>query len=164
MGRPCLQWPGLRLLRVNNHRHSLRVYRHPLYQGCCASGSITLQSRSFGQGSSRAIGLGDERLFIRSEEVATAIHYNQPVVALETTIYTHGFPYPQNVELALELEAVVRSNGGVPATIGILEGVARIGLDKEQLIAIACSASEPETMKVSRRDLPYILGLVSYRN
>ena len=164
MGRPCLQRLGLRLPRINNHRYSLRVYRHPLYQGCCASGSITLQSRSFGQGSPRATGLGDERLFIRSQEVATAIHYNQPVVALETTIYTHGFPYPDNLELALELEDVVRSNGGVPATIGILEGVARIGLDKEQLIAIACSASEPETMKVSRRDLPYILGLVSYRN
>jgi pseudouridine-5'-phosphate glycosidase/pseudouridine kinase len=164
MGRPCLQWLGLRLPRVNNHRHSLRVYRHPIYQGCCASGSITLQSRSFGQSSSRATESKGRGLFIKSPEVATAIRSYQPVVALETTIYTHGFPYPQNVELALELEDIVRSNGGVPATIGILEGVARVGLNKEQLIAIASSAGKPETMKVSRRDLPYILGLVSYRN
>lgn len=96
-----------------------------------------------------------------SEEVRDAIYNNKPVVALETTIYTHGFPYPDNVTLALDLEALVRRNGGIPATIGIHEGIARIGLTKEQLTDIASSAGKPETMKVSRRDIPYILGLVS---
>jgi pseudouridine-5'-phosphate glycosidase len=86
---------------------------------------------------------------------------NKPVVALETTIYTHGFPYPDNVALALELEGIVRSNGAVPATIGILDGVARIGLSTEELIALTSSAGKPETMKVSRRDIPYIIGMVS---
>ena len=87
-----------------------------------------------------------------------------PVVALETTIYTHGFPYPDNVALALDLEAIVRRNGGVPATIGILDGVAKVGLTNEELTALASSAGKSETMKVSRRDIPYILGLVSCPN
>jgi pseudouridylate synthase / pseudouridine kinase len=86
---------------------------------------------------------------------------NKPVVALETTIYTHGFPYPDNVALALELEDIVRSNGGIPATIGILAGIARIGLSTEELVALTSTAGKPETMKVSRRDLPYIIGMVS---
>ena len=81
-------------------------------------------------------------------------------MALETTIYTHGFPYPDNVALALELEAIVRSNGGIPATIGILDGIARVGLSTEELIALISSAGKPETMKVSRRDIPYIIGMV----
>lgn len=101
----------------------------------------------------------DERHFQVSAEVKDAIVANKPVVALETTIYTHGFPYPDNVALALDLEAIIRRNGGVPATIGILGGVARVGMSQEELTAIASSAGKPETMKVSRRDLPYILGM-----
>ncbi|RFU31299.1 hypothetical protein B7463_g5016, partial [Scytalidium lignicola] len=93
-----------------------------------------------------------------SEEVEHAIATNTPVVALETTIYTHGFPFPNNVALALELESIVRKNGGVPATIGILDGVARVGLTENEIREVASAAGKPETMKVSRRDLPYILG------
>jgi len=96
-----------------------------------------------------------------SDEVKHALNHNRPVVALETTIYTHGFPYPDNVALALGLEDIVRQNGAVPATIGILNGVARIGLNKDEITELASSAGKPETMKVSRRDLPYILGMVS---
>jgi pseudouridine-5'-phosphate glycosidase/pseudouridine kinase len=84
------------------------------------------------------------------------------VVALETTIYTHGFPYPDNVALAKDLEHIVYKNGAVPATIGIIDGVARVGLNTLELTALASSAGKPETMKVSRRDLPYILGMVSF--
>ncbi|KAH7364774.1 Indigoidine synthase A like protein-domain-containing protein [Rhexocercosporidium sp. MPI-PUGE-AT-0058] len=94
-----------------------------------------------------------------SEEVKHALNTNHPVVALESTIYTHGFPYPQNVALALGLEEIVRRHGAVPATIGILKGVARIGLTKEEITLLASTAGKPETMKVSRRDLPYILGM-----
>ena len=104
----------------------------------------------------------EDKGFKLSPEVDDALYNRKPVVALETTIYTHGFPYPDNVALALDLESIVRRNGGVPATIGILEGVARVGMSTEELRRITASAGKPETMKVSRRDLPYILGLVSH--
>ncbi|KAF2436272.1 hypothetical protein EJ08DRAFT_685109 [Tothia fuscella] len=94
-----------------------------------------------------------------SDEVREAINTGKPVVALESTIYTHGYPYPQNVALASELESIVRIHGGVPATIGIFDGVARVGLDPEELIRLAASAGKDTTLKLSRRDLSYVLGL-----
>ncbi|KAI9761670.1 MAG: hypothetical protein M4579_000904 [Chaenotheca gracillima] len=94
-----------------------------------------------------------------SDEVREALQTKKPVVALETTIYTHGFPYPDNVALASHLESVVRMNGGVPATIGVLEGIARVGMSADELIALTASAGKPSTIKVSRRDLGYICGL-----
>lgn len=84
------------------------------------------------------------------------------MVALESTIYTHGFPYPESVALASLLETVVRANGGVPATIGILNGVAKVGLNAEELIELASTAESKSALKVSRRDLGYICGLVGY--
>ncbi len=99
-------------------------------------------------------------IFKISDEVYWGVKSWKPVVALETTIYTHGFPYPDNVALASHLEAVVRENGGIPATIGVLNGVARVGLSPEELIELASAAGKKETMKISRRDLPYITGLV----
>ena len=114
-----------------------------------------------------------------SEEVKESVALGKPVVALETAIYTHGlfllgawrlslltvsqgFPYPQNVALASRLESVVRVNGGVPATIGVLNGIARVGLETEELIELAATAGRPETRKVSRRDLAYVCGLVRF--
>lgn len=73
---------------------------------------------------------------------------------------TPGFPYPESVALASLLESVVRVNGGVPATIGILNGVARVGLGAEELIELASTAEKKNALKVSRRDLSYICGLV----
>lgn len=96
-----------------------------------------------------------------SDEIFTAVLSGKPVVALESTIYTHGFPFPDNILLALDLERVVRSYGAIPATIGIIDGVARIGLTSEEIKILASGAGNPETMKVSRRDIPYILGMVS---
>jgi pseudouridylate synthase / pseudouridine kinase len=101
-------------------------------------------------------------IFEVSEEVYWGVADKKPVVALETTIYTHGFPYPDNVALASHLESVVRMNGGIPATIGVLHGVARVGLSPEELIELASAAGKTETMKISRRDLPYITGLVCF--
>jgi hypothetical protein len=98
---------------------------------------------------------------VTSPEVRDALMTNRPVVALETTIYTHGFPYPDNVALANDLEAIVRQNGAVPATIGIVDGIARIGMTKEELEMLNSTFGNSDTMKVSRRDLPYILGLVN---
>jgi pseudouridine-5'-phosphate glycosidase/pseudouridine kinase len=71
---------------------------------------------------------------------------------------TIGYPYPQNVALASELESIVRVNGGVPATIGIIDGVAKVGMTPEELIELAASASKENTLKLSRRDLSYVLG------
>jgi hypothetical protein len=88
------------------------------------------------------------------------VNNNLAVVALETTIYTHGYPYPENVRLALDLEKIVRANGAIPATIGVVRGVAKVGLTNEELMTLAAGAGKPEMMKVSRRDLPYILGMV----
>jgi pseudouridine-5'-phosphate glycosidase len=64
------------------------------------------------------------------------------------------------VALALDLEKIVRANGAIPATIGVVGGVARVGLTREEITTLAAGAGKPETMKVSRRDLPYILGMV----
>ncbi|EAW18305.1 pseudouridine-5'-phosphate glycosidase/carbohydrate kinase family protein [Aspergillus fischeri NRRL 181] len=94
-----------------------------------------------------------------SEEIRDAVATGKPVVALESTIYTHGFPYPESVALASLLESVVRVNGGIPATIGILNGVARVGLSAEELIELASTAEKKDALKVSRRDLGYICGL-----
>lgn len=99
------------------------------------------------------------RLFQVSEEVQQALSEKRPVVALESTIYTHGFPYPDNVALASRLESLVRLGGGVPATIGVLDGVARVGLGADELIRLASGSSTgTAALKVSRRDLGYALG------
>ncbi|PLN77412.1 putative carbohydrate kinase [Aspergillus taichungensis] len=107
----------------------------------------------------RLHGLAQSKFFNVSEEVRDAVAVGKPVVALESTIYTHGFPYPESVALATLLESVVRANGGVPATIGILDGVARVGLSAEELIRLASTAEHKTALKVSRRDLGYICGL-----
>lgn len=99
-------------------------------------------------------------VFRVSSEVSEAIRDQRPVVALESTIYTHGFPHPDNAALALSLEMVVRLNGGVPATIAILNGEARVGLSSDELLQLAEAAGKKETMKVSRRDLGLITGMV----
>jgi pseudouridylate synthase len=83
-------------------------------------------------------------------EVAQALAQGAPVVALESTIIAHGMPYPQNVQTALEVEAVIRAHGAVPATIAVLEGKICVGLSREQIEALG---SAKDVMKLSRRDL-----------
>lgn len=111
----------------------------------------------------RAASSTRNRLFKIAEEVEEALHSGRPVVALETTIYTHGFPYPENVALASLLESLVRQNGGVPATIGILNGKAHVGMQPEELIELISTAGSMDTRKISRRDLGYIGGLAGLR-
>ncbi|KAI5840930.1 Indigoidine synthase A like protein-domain-containing protein [Tricharina praecox] len=91
-------------------------------------------------------------------EVQSALSAGHPVVALESAIYTHGFPHPANLSLAREIEAVIRANGAVPATICILNGKARIGLEAKELEQLADAAGKSGTAKVSRRDLGYLLA------
>lgn len=83
-------------------------------------------------------------------EVAQALAQDAPVVALESTIIAHGMPYPQNVQTALEVEAVIRAHGAVPATIAVLEGKICVGLSHDQIEALG---SAKDVMKLSRRDL-----------
>ena len=94
-----------------------------------------------------------------TEEVRQAVSEKRPVVALETTIYTHGFPYPDNLSLASRLESLVRENGGIPATIGVLDGIARVGFDKNELKRLVSSAGNEGTLKLSRRDLAFACSL-----
>lgn len=90
-----------------------------------------------------------------SPEVAAARSAGKPVVALESTIISHGMPYPHNVQMAQEVEQIIREAGAVPATIAIIDGKICIGLGPEQLELLGTS---PDAMKVSRRDLPYVLA------
>jgi pseudouridine-5'-phosphate glycosidase len=85
-----------------------------------------------------------------SPEVAAALASNSPIVALESTIISHGLPRPSNLNVAREVEAIVREHGATPATIAILDGVVHIGLTDEQLVAIA---NRDDISKASSRDL-----------
>ncbi|MFZ1321832.1 MAG: pseudouridine-5'-phosphate glycosidase [Ignavibacteria bacterium] len=96
---------------------------------------------------------------ILSEEVKTALEENKPIVALESTIISHGMPYPQNHETALEVENTVRDNGAVPATIAIIKGKIKAGLSEEDLEILANGNSTgQEILKASRRDIPFIIS------
>ena len=89
-------------------------------------------------------------------EVADALHDGRPVVALESTVIAHGMPFPKNLESARALEATVRAEGAVPATIAVLDGRIRIGLDDAALERLASAGKA--VMKLSRRDLPVALA------
>ena len=88
-------------------------------------------------------------------DVVAALTDARPIVALESTIISHGMPYPQNVEMATEVEAIVRANGAVPATIAVLDGVCCIGLDSAQLQALATGH---DVHKATTRDLPWLIA------
>ncbi|KAH9944309.1 indigoidine synthase A-like protein [Epithele typhae] len=86
-------------------------------------------------------------------EVQEALAHGRPIVALETTIVTHGMPYPSNRETAMSVEKNVRTSGAVPATIGIIEGRVKIGLGPQELERLADVSANPSVVKLSRRDL-----------
>lgn len=91
-----------------------------------------------------------------SEEVTEALANNKPVVALESTIISHGMPYPQNVETALKVEQVVRDNGAIPATVAILNGQLKVGLSTEEIEHLGKKGLD--VIKCSRRDLPIVIA------
>ena len=91
-----------------------------------------------------------------SKEVQNALDNNLPIVALESTIISHGMPYPKNLHTALECEQIVRDNGCVPATIAIIKGKLCVGLEKEDLEYLAYTGLK--VTKVSRRDIPVIVA------
>lgn len=89
------------------------------------------------------------------EDVLAAIEKGEAVVALESTIISHGMPYPQNVETALQCEKFISERGAIPATIGIIKGRLIVGLTEEE---IEYMGKEEGIVKVSRRDLPFIVA------
>ena len=102
---------------------------------------------------------GDDRVTFKlsiADDVRRALDAGAPVVALESTIIAHGMPYPQNVETAREVEAIVRAGGATPATIAILRGDVKIGLDRDALDDLARDGRN--IRKVSVRDLPFVVS------
>ena len=89
-------------------------------------------------------------------EVQKAIQTNQAVVALESTIISHGMPYPQNAETALKVEAIIRENGAIPATIGIIKGRLKAGLTPNEINYLGRQGQE--VIKTSRRDIPFLVA------
>ncbi len=90
-----------------------------------------------------------------SPEVAAALASNSPIVALESTIISHGLPRPSNLNVARDVEAIVREHGATPATIAILDGIVHIGLTDDQLVAIA---NRDDISKASSRDLAVLVA------
>lgn len=90
-----------------------------------------------------------------SDEVKKAMEEGKPIVALESTIISHGMPYPQNIETAKACEEIIRENGAVPATTAIIGGKIKIGLSNEELEFMATSK---DIIKASRRDFAYIVS------
>src|SRR5215469_17284051 len=90
-----------------------------------------------------------------SDEVQTALQEQRPIVALESTVIAHGLPYPSNVEVAQAMEAAIRNEGAVPATVGINDGKIVIGLNKDEIELLGTAQN---VLKVSRRDLAVTLA------
>ncbi|MCB9337344.1 MAG: pseudouridine-5'-phosphate glycosidase [Lewinellaceae bacterium] len=89
-------------------------------------------------------------------EVAEALASGRPVVALESTIISHGMPYPENVETALKVEQAVRENGAIPATVAMLDGKLKAGLSHDEIELLGKTGRQ--AIKASRRDIPFILA------
>jgi pseudouridine-5'-phosphate glycosidase len=89
--------------------------------------------------------------FKYNEEVTGALHFDSPIVALESTVIAHGLPYPENIETAYKLERIIRDNGAVPATVAVFGGEICVGLNEDQFEILATGK---DIRKISRRDLP----------
>ena len=96
-----------------------------------------------------------EQFLVYSDEVRAARAAGKPIVALESTIISHGMPYPQNVQTAREVEQIIRDGGATPATIALIDGKICVGLSDAQLEQLGNTEG---VLKVSRRDLPYVLS------
>ena len=96
-----------------------------------------------------------EQFLVYSDEVRAARAAGKPIVALESTIISHGMPYPQNVQTAREVEQIIRDGGAIPATIALIDGKICVGLSDAQLEQLGNTEG---VLKVSRRDLPYVLS------
>jgi len=91
-----------------------------------------------------------------NSNIKKALAEKRPVVALESTIISHGMPYPQNIETALKIEEIVKANGATPATIAIINGKLKVGLAKDEIEYLGRSGKK--IIKASRRDIPYLIS------
>ncbi|EPK2772316.1 pseudouridine-5'-phosphate glycosidase, partial [Citrobacter freundii] len=91
-----------------------------------------------------------------SPEVQEALNSKKPIVALESTIISHGMPFPQNAQTAIEVEETIRKHGAVPATIAIIGGIMKVGLSKDEIELLGREGHS--VTKVSRRDLPFVVA------
>jgi len=91
-----------------------------------------------------------------NSNIKKALAEKRPVVALESTIISHGMPYPQNIETALKIEEIVKANGATPATIAIINGKFKVGLAKDEIEYLGRSGKK--IVKASRRDIPYLIS------
>lgn len=94
---------------------------------------------------------------IISDEIQHAISNHLPIVALESTIISHGMPYPKNIEIAHKIENTVRINGAIPATIAIINGIPKVGLSSDDLMILGDN-SRSQVMKASTRDIAYAIS------
>lgn len=111
---------------------------------------------NFGKSLSIVLYQNEYKMLSIQPEIAVALHQKQAVVALESTIISHGMPYPQNVETALAVEAAVRATGALPATIAIIDGKLKVGLNAAELEHLGKTGQQ--AIKCSRRDLPFVLA------
>lgn len=99
--------------------------------------------------------MNGEKFFTFKDEIREALKEGKPIVALESTLISHGFPYPENKEVAGEMEEIIRGYGVVPATIAIIKGKIKVGLTRDELEFMATSK---DILKASRRDLAAIVA------
>lgn len=95
------------------------------------------------------------KYIVYSKEVEQAIKENKPIVALESTIISHGLPYPQNLEMARKVEGIIKEENAVPATIAIIDGVIKVGLTESELMQLATAK---DVYKVGKKDFSYVLS------
>ncbi|XP_033232223.1 pseudouridine-metabolizing bifunctional protein C1861.05 isoform X3 [Belonocnema kinseyi] len=100
---------------------------------------------------------GKQDVFVYGSHVLEAMNNGLPIVALESTIITHGMPYPENLKTALQVEDAVRKNGAVPATIAILEGKVHIGINQDEIERLSQTPRQ-KVIKCSRRDFPFVIS------
>ncbi len=98
----------------------------------------------------------NNRNLIISDDATNALQAGAPLVALESTIISHGMPYPKNIETALQVEQVIRENGATPATIAIVQGKLRVGLSPKEIYYLANKGQN--VIKASRRDIPFLIA------
>jgi pseudouridine-5'-phosphate glycosidase len=91
-----------------------------------------------------------------NEEIQQALSEKRPVVALESTIITHGLPYPENLKMAQDVEALVRDQGAIPATMGFIDGIPTVGISESSLNRLASDTSK--MVKISRRDIGHVMS------
>mmetsp|Transcript_19907 Transcript_19907/g.43254 ORF Transcript_19907/g.43254 Transcript_19907/m.43254 type:complete len:403 (+) Transcript_19907:154-1362(+) len=156
-------WSGTR--SCNGLRRCRRRLHSGLHVASSSSSSsnyrkpevVTEKRRKYfrGDGGGGAI---DSDIFCVRDKVREAVAEGRPVCALESTIVAHGMPFPENLQLAREVERILEDNGVVPATVAVKNGVCRVGLSEEELEDLARAGEEGRAEKCSTRDLPMILG------